>query len=164
MLGEWYSFNKFHTCCSSLSHFSTCSSVFSSVIPITETFYLNFETYKLKISPIHNHRFLTFWRGDAICWHRSGPTLTQVRGCCLRAPSHYLNQCWLIIKGVLWHSRESDIIVTVTWYHRQHRSGSTLAQTMVCCLKIPRHYLNQCKVQWASSEGNFTRDTSAISH
>ena len=22
---------------------------------------------------------------------------------CLTAPSHYLNQCWLIVKGVLWH-------------------------------------------------------------
>ena len=24
--------------------------------------------------------------------------------CCPTVPSHYLNQCWLIIKGVLWHS------------------------------------------------------------
>ena len=30
--------------------------------------------------------------------------------CCLTASSHYLNQCWLIIKGqgVLWHSPESN--------------------------------------------------------
>ena len=27
---------------------------------------------------------------------------------CLTAPTHYLNQCWLIIKGVLWHSPESN--------------------------------------------------------
>ena len=27
--------------------------------------------------------------------------------CCLTAPSHYLNQGWLIIKTVLWHSSES---------------------------------------------------------
>ena len=26
---------------------------------------------------------------------------------CLMAPSHYLNQCWLIIKDVMWHSSES---------------------------------------------------------
>ena len=26
--------------------------------------------------------------------------------CCLTAPSHYLNQCWLIIRGVLWHTSE----------------------------------------------------------
>ena len=26
----------------------------------------------------------------------------------------------------------------------QHRSGSTLAQVMACCLMAPSHYLNQC--------------------
>ena len=33
---------------------------------------------------------------DAIWRHRSGSTLAQVMACCLTAPSHYLNQCWLI--------------------------------------------------------------------
>ena len=28
-------------------------------------------------------------------WQRSGSTLAQVMVCCLMAPSHYLNQCWL---------------------------------------------------------------------
>ena len=27
---------------------------------------------------------------------------------CLTAPSHYLNQCWLITKGALWHSPECN--------------------------------------------------------
>ena len=31
----------------------------------------------------------------------SGSTLAQVVACCLTAPSHYLNQCWLIIRDVL---------------------------------------------------------------
>ena len=35
---------------------------------------------------------------------RSGPTLVQVMACCLTAPSHFLNQCWLIISEVQWHS------------------------------------------------------------
>ena len=47
-------------------------------------------------------------------------------------------------------------------------SGWTLAQVMACCLTAPSHYLNQCwvlnKVEWHSSKGNFTRDTSAINH
>ena len=51
----------------------------------------------------------------------------------------------------------------------QQGSRSTLVQVMACCLMAPSHYLNQCwliisKVQWHSSECNFTRDTSAISH
>ena len=50
-----------------------------------------------------------------------------------------------------------------------HKSGSTLAQVMACCLMAPSHYRIQCwltisKVQWHSSECNFTRDTSATSH
>ena len=34
---------------------------------------------------------------DSIWRQRSGSTLAQVMACCLSAPSHYLNQCWLII-------------------------------------------------------------------
>ena len=49
----------------------------------------------------------------------------------------------------------------------QPKSGTTLAKVMVWCLKAPSHYLNQgCliirKVQRNSSEGNFTRNASAI--
>ena len=32
-----------------------------------------------------------------------GQHLPQVLACCLTAPSHYLNQYWLVIKGVLWY-------------------------------------------------------------
>ena len=40
---------------------------------------------------------------DAIWWQRSGSTFAQVMACCLTAPSHYLNQCWLIKSKALWH-------------------------------------------------------------
>ena len=33
--------------------------------------------------------------------------------CCLTAPSHYLNQCWLIISKVLWHSSEDIIVIAI---------------------------------------------------
>ena len=33
-----------------------------------------------------------------------GSTLAQALACCLTAPSFYLNQCWLIISKVDWHS------------------------------------------------------------
>ena len=45
---------------------------------------------------------------DAIWRHRSGSTLAKVMACYLTAPSHYLNQCWLLISEVLWHSPESN--------------------------------------------------------
>ena len=55
--------------------------------------------------------FDSLWLSDAIWRHRSGSTLAQVMGCCLMAPSHYLNQCWLLISEILWHSPESNLIV-----------------------------------------------------
>ena len=36
---------------------------------------------------------------DAICWHWSVSTLAQEMAYCLTAPSHCLNQCWLVING-----------------------------------------------------------------
>ena len=50
-------------------------------------------------------------------------------GRCLMAPSHYLNQCWLIINKVLWHYSESTII---------RRSGDTSQQNKIksCFFKI----------------------------
>ena len=45
---------------------------------------------------------------DAIWRHRSGSTLAQIMACCLTAPSHYLNQCWLIINKVQLHSSDDN--------------------------------------------------------
>ena len=45
---------------------------------------------------------LLIWR------HRSESTLTQIITCWLMGPSHYLNQCWVIINEVLWHSPKTN--------------------------------------------------------
>ena len=50
----------------------------------------------------------SLWPSDAIWWHWSGSALAQVMACCLRAPSHYLNQCRLIISMVHLHSYEGS--------------------------------------------------------
>ena len=42
----------------------------------------------------------SLWPNDAMWRQRSWSTLAQVMACCLTAPSHYLNQCWLIISKV----------------------------------------------------------------
>ena len=39
----------------------------------------------------------------------SGSTLLQVMACCLTVPSHYLNQCWLIISELQWHSYTGNV-------------------------------------------------------
>ena len=62
----------------------------------------------------------SLWPNDSIWWHRSGSPLTQVMACCLMAPSHYLNQCWLIISEVFWHPPEGNFTGNVqaiySWY------------------------------------------------
>ena len=54
--------------------------------------------------------FNSLWPGDAIWRHGTMSTLAQVMACCLTAPSHYLNQCWLIIGEVPWHSSQGIIL------------------------------------------------------
>ena len=44
-----------------------------------------------------------------VVWQWSGSTLAQVLVWC---PNHYLNQCWLIISEVLWHSSQSTFSVS----------------------------------------------------
>ena len=59
------------------------------------------------------------WPCRSICWHKSGSTLVQIMACCLPAPSHYLNQCWLIINETRWHlaaGNFADIIIAITHY------------------------------------------------
>ena len=50
----------------------------------------------------------SLWPSDTIWRHKSGSTLAQIMACCLTAASHYLIQCWLVIKVVLWHTPESN--------------------------------------------------------
>ena len=52
--------------------------------------------------------FNSLWPSDTISRHKSGSTLAQVMACCLTAPSHYLNQCWLTISNVQWHPSLSN--------------------------------------------------------
>ena len=66
-----------------------------------------------------NHWWMTFhkvainslWPRDTIWRHGSGSKLAQVMACCLMAPSHYLNQCWLIISEVWWHFSEDNFTI-----------------------------------------------------
>ena len=54
--------------------------------------------------------------------------LGQVMACFLMAPSHYLNQCWLIISDVQWHS-----------YQDKHQSlKSVLNYISTISSKFPR--------------------------
>ena len=62
-----------------------------------------FISRKCKCSKQNKNSINPLRPSDAIWRKRSGSTLAQVMVCCLMAPSHYLNQCWLIISKVEWH-------------------------------------------------------------
>ena len=51
-------------------------------------------------------RINSLWPSDATWWHKSEATLAYVMACCLTELSHYLNQFWIIISQVHWHSFE----------------------------------------------------------
>ena len=58
---------------------------------------------------IWEHVIVNLKTNDAIWWHRSGgATNAQVKACCLMAPIHYLNRCWLITSEVQWQSLEEN--------------------------------------------------------
>ena len=59
-----------------------------------------------------------------------GTTLAQVMACYLTAPSHYLNQCWLITTKVYWHSSK-DNSTTDTVYPKKYAHGFCFA--VLCC-------------------------------
>ena len=58
------------------------------------------------------------WPIDAIWWHKTGSILVQLMACCLTAPSHYLNQSWLLIHSVVFHRAVSHemLIIVFPWY------------------------------------------------
>ena len=54
---------------------------------------------------------------DAIWYCSSGLTLVLVMACCQTAPGHYLNLCWSLISGVLWHLYESRCRGSASYIH-----------------------------------------------
>ena len=54
------------------------------------------------------HTLNSLWPSDAIWRRRSMSILAQVMACCLTAISHNMNQCWLTISKVQWHSSDGN--------------------------------------------------------
>ena len=89
--------------------FSLSSSL--SLFPLLLHWSLLFCVYCILAPADFHHIFNSLRPSDAIWRQRTESTLANVMACCLMAPSHYLNQCWLIISEVLWYSPEGNF----TW-------------------------------------------------
>ena len=79
--------------------------------------------------------------GVSICEVEISPMLHRYRGLVVSAISYvvpiYQDNARLELPSIILSLRPSDAI----W---RHRSGSTLARIMACCLAAPSHYPNQC--------------------
>ena len=71
-----------------------------------------FATGILRVYATTDAIILSLWPNDAIWRHGTRSTLAQVMACCLTAPSHYLNQCWLILSKVQKYSLEVHPSIT----------------------------------------------------
>ena len=67
--------------------------------------------------------FHSLWLSDAFWWHRTGWPMAQFIACRLMESSHCLNQCWLIIRCVLWHSYEREFTGIVHEFTPQYVFG-----------------------------------------
>ena len=65
---------------------------------------------QISLKFVPNGAINSLWPGDAIWRHGTRSTLAQLMACCLTTPSHYLNQCWLIIGKAPWHSSQGIIL------------------------------------------------------
>ena len=79
---------------------------------LLNTTWQNVIVFRKWMSDIFNQIYLithySLWPINAIWHHRTWSTLVQVIAWCLMAPSHYLNQCWILVSGVQWHSLEGN--------------------------------------------------------
>ena len=99
---------------------------------------------------------LRFWvnslgPSDAIWRQRPGSTLAQVIACCLTAPSHYLNQCWLIISKVDGHSSKGKFtkttqpsITEIIWKIKLLKLHSNFPEANELMEEIYMLYLSKC--------------------
>ena len=81
------------------------------------------------------HGVVTLQIGYGRC--KSGSTLDQAMACCLTAPTHYLNQCQLLIGDVLRHSSESNFTAS--------------AAATILYSEVEQYTATSPKVQWVNS-------------
>ena len=100
------------------------------------------------------------WPSGAMWQLRSGSTLAQVMASCLMAPSHYLNQYWLIISEVVWHSPEGGQFLRICsiylWYefeNYQHNIIVTCSRDQwVNSKTVPMTWLLWIGCQWCENK------------
>ena len=102
---------------------------------------------KCWLSTPHIYLVNSLWPSDAIWRQGFRSTLVQVMACCLTAPSHYLNQCWLIITKVQWCSSKGNFAWDI-WLSQPSVTKISLKIIFKILLKSPRG-------QWVKNTDHF---------
>ena len=95
-----------------------------------------FKTFIVIMKTCKGIELNSLWSSDTIWWHRSGSSLAQVMVCCLRAPSHCLNQGCLIIYGIQLRAISKAVLMNLT---------------LIMCLLFMFFELPHLQGQWVDS-------------
>ena len=105
----------------------------------------------------------SLWLSDIIWWQGSRSILGQVMAFCLTAPSHYLNQCWLMISKVLWRSPDSNFTENTHDIYRWNEFEIYYRQVSnIRCILVGNEIVDHSDVVGASPVGA-ARTTSSFS-
>ena len=101
------------------------------------------------------HRWINtsyFFHVDGITYLCPDPNVGLANFGSLTAPSHHLNQCWLIIKSLLWHSPHSYL------NRNTHEPNQWYASEIVLLRLVP-HLQGASELKWRLpwSWWNYTR-------
>ena len=122
---------------------------------------MNIMVYSCLGIHLENYMIISF---SYVIWrHGTRSTLVQVMTCCLTAPSHYLNQCWLIIIKVMWWSSKDNYTSNVQVINHQitcisEYYPSKFIPTIFMGLWVER-FLCTLSAYWGSSHTSSVMDT-----
>ena len=103
----------------------------------------------------------SLWPDDAIWINRSVSTLSQIMGGCLAAPSHYLNQCSLIINGALWYSNIKWNVRSTYLSNDINKTGITIHMIQFW-VNEPQEYYNKNTVNIPKRQNKTIRTSNII--
>ena len=113
--------------------------VLLSICPLTQCWFHHWKAYITHYSKFSQDATVFIKKKSQLyslsCFHHLG-TLSH------ESSQNHQFLKWNIL--LEWLSIIWDYLRLILPLTRRHRSGSTLAQVMTCCLAAPSHYMNQC--------------------
>ena len=94
--------------------------------------------------------FLPLSHYDTIWRHRYGSTLVQIVVCCPMSPRHPLNQCWLMIESIIWHSHRRNFTISAYDLYPWHVFKGYIFK--IAAISPRCQWVNTQPLQWRQNE------------